>query len=289
MITNVHNEFIRREVRFGFTRLAALTTLVAVSISLAIPVNLIGNESRARGAASGDGSVTDDSIEARVTYDDAGDRSGCTWSPVTGVDPISGSTREMPTTRRMNGVDETLYERSCGTSHSLHWVRNDTTTRMAAHSQSRMSRLIPRLVFTTAPPADKMVVNVGTWFWVRKSLWRPVSVTAVIPTQAGPITVTTTATPTHLIYSPGDGSSPVTCRGPGIAWRRSYGDRARSNCMHTYRVASHTTSSHTYKARLSIQWAVTWTSNLGIGGRLPNVRLGLGSTVRVLELQALSR
>lgn len=241
-------------------------------------------------AGEGNGSSTEDSIEAQVRYDsDARDDPGCSWSPVTGVDPVSGTTRELPTTRVVKGRSWTLYERACGTRRSLHWVRSDTTDTMAASSQSRVRRLVPTLLVNTAPAADRMVVNVGSWFWVPAQLWRPVSVTAMIPTTAGPIIVTTTAVPTLLIYSPGDGGTPVTCRGPGLPWRRVFGDRAVSPCMHTYTRASHTRPSGRYAARLSVQWTVTWTSNLGVGGGLPPIRLGIGTKVRVVELQALSR
>jgi hypothetical protein len=101
--------------------------------------------------------------------------------------------------------------------------------------------------------------------------------------------VTTTATPTSLIYSPGDGNSAVTCKGPGTPWSRSRGDDDRSNCMYTYASASHTRTARTYAANTAIKWTVTWRSNLGIGGLLPSIRTGLTTPVRVLEMQALSR
>lgn len=264
--------------------------LLVVAVIATVVLAPGGGAPRALAGGDGDGSVNGESIEARVRYgDDSTDTPGCSWSPVTGVDPVSGTTREMPTVRRVGRVTETLFERSCGTAHSLHWVRNDMPRRVAGYSQQRVSRLIPSLLTRTAPPADKMVVNVGTWFWVPKAVWRPVSVTATIPTPAGPIIVTTTATPTLLVYLPGDGSPATTCRGPGLPWRHSYGDAATSTCMYTYRIASHTRSSGRFDARMSIQWTITWTSNLGVGGRLPNVRTGLGTKVRVLELQALTR
>lgn len=272
--------------------LARLRHSLAVTVLAIALVSGAGalDASPALAGADGGGSVDGDSIEARVSFDsDAADRPGCSWSPVTGVDPVSGSMREMPTIRRVGQVTETLYERSCGTAHSLHWVRDDTTQRMAAHSQQWVSRLIPSLITRTAPPADKMVVNVGTWFWVPRLLWKPVRVTATIPTQAGPIIVVTTATPTVLSYSPGDGSPESSCRGPGAPWNRSIGDSAVSPCMHTYAAASHRRPSGLYNARFTIHWEVRWTSNLGVGGRLPTVRIGLGLKVRVLELQALTR
>ena len=182
-----------------------------------------------------------------------------------------------------------LYVRRCPTNQSLHWIPQTTTSRVAQHSESKVSRLVNMLLIKTAPPSNKMVVNVGTWFWVPRSVWKTVSVTAYIPTSAGPITVTTTATPTSLIYSPGDGNSAVTCRGPGTPWSQSRGDNDTSNCMYTYTSASHTRQAGTYAANTAIKWTVTWRSNLGIGGLLPSIRTGLTTRVRVLEMQALSR
>ncbi|MEI8286987.1 MAG: hypothetical protein WCG15_06790, partial [Actinomycetes bacterium] len=95
-------------------------------------------------------------------------------------------------------------------------------------------------------------------------------------------------TPFALTYSPGDGHSPVTCRGPGEPWSTSLGDTARSSCMYTYRSASHTQPSRVYDNRMSVTWKVSWSSNLGIGGSLPNITVGLNSTARVFELQALA-
>jgi hypothetical protein len=172
---------------------------------------------------------------------------------------------------------------------SLHWIPQTTSSRVAQHSESKVSRLVNMLLIKTAPPSNKMVVNVGTWFWVPRSVWKSVSVTAYIPTSVGPITVTTTATPTSLIYSPGDGNSAVTCRGPGTPWSQSRGDNDTSNCMYTYTSASHTRQAGTYAANTAIKWTVTWRSNLGIGGLLPSIRTGLTTPVRVLEMQALSR
>lgn len=271
---------------------ALLVTVLVVSAPTVIVDAATGGSGRGNGggSGSGSGSSTEDTIEAEVRWNtNARDTPGCRWAPVTGVDPVSGTTRELPTTRVVKGESWTLYERACGTRRSLHWVRSKTTSTVATDSHSRVSRLVPTLLVKTAPDADQMVVHVGTWFWVPRQAWRPVSITAMIPTTAGPIIVTTTAIPTLLVYSPGDGNAPVVCRGPGLPWRRVLGDAAVSPCMHTYTRASHTRPGDRYSAKLSVQWTVTWTSNLGVGGALPPIRLGVGTDVRVVELQALSR
>ncbi|MFM9225393.1 MAG: hypothetical protein ACKOQ1_01985 [Actinomycetota bacterium] len=59
--------------------------------------------------------------------------------------------------------------------------------------------------------------------------------------------------------------------------------------MHTYRRPSHEDRDGLFDARFSVQWRLTYTSNFGLKGTLPNARFGLTRRVRVLELQALSR
>lgn len=263
--------------------LAVLVTIVAV------PGTLVMRTAPAHASGGGDGSVVGDSIEAQVRYDDPGDTgNGCSWTPSTGVDPLTGTTYERGVTRIRDGVREVLYERNCPDAHSLHWVRDDTAPRIAAHAESRVSRIVPALLARTAPPHDKMVVNVGTWFWVPSAVWKPISVTAFIVTPAGPITVTVTARPSRLLFSPGDGKPSASCRGPGTPWRRSIGDLARSACMYTYRRASHVSDSGEYRARMSVRWNVSWTSNLGVGSPLPSITTGFGLRAVVRELQALS-
>ena len=256
----------------------AICSIVALTAVVAAP-----NLERAHAAGSGSGSVDGESIVADVRYDAPPLGDDCTWEPVRGTPslPIRGT----------SPVEfETLYYRTCNDRvMSYHWIRSETTRRIAESSQSRVSRLVNALALRTAPPSDKMVVHVGTWFWVPRAAWKPVSVTAWIPTQAGPISVTTTATPRTLTYSPGDGNRPVSCPGPGRPWRRVDGDVRASSCMYTYTRASHRMPQRTYKASLSVTWSVTWRSSLGVGGRLPSITIGAPITARVLELQALSR
>lgn len=242
---------------------------------------------------SGGGSVDGDLINAEVRYGDAADRAGdgalCEWSQFSGVDPVAGKLREQTTTRVRNGIREVLYSRICGTSITQHWIPEQTTRRISESAENRATDVIPRLITQTAPPIDAQVVNVGTWFWVPRSLWKTVSVTAFVVTSTGTLTATVTATPTHLIYSPGDGTEPVVCEGPGAVWRSWMGDDASSPCMYTPRVASHVRASGTYKAKISVRWAITLKTNFGVRTRLPNAQFGLTHSARVLEMQALTR
>ena len=242
--------------------------------------------------ADGRATVEDDAITAEVRVGEVDDTHGavpCTWAQFTGVDPRTGRLTEDAVRRTRNKKSEVLYERLCGTSRTLHWIAEEVPKRVRYVAQDRARDLIPRLIFQTAPSLDQQVVTVGTWFWVSRVLWKPITVVASVPTSVGPVTIAVTATPTHLIYSPGDGNDATVCDGPGRPWMPLYGDRATSECMHTYNTPSHTRAKGTFPARMTVQWKVTWKSNLGASGRLPNVRLGIGRTARVLELQALTR
>jgi len=263
--------------------------LLALAIFLSGFVGLIHHPIEARAAGDGMGSATEDAIAAEVSFDKPPTIDPCSWRVVTSITATPGPSSGPITVRTRNGVQETLYARYCGSALTYHWISDTSSTQAAVQAKDRVSRLVPSLLARTAPSAGNMVVNVGTWFWVPRAVWKPFSVTAYIATSIGLIIVTTTATPTNVIFSPGDGNDPVSCRGPGTPWSPSNGDTDKSSCMYTYRKASHTRPSGVYKSNMAIEWKITWKSNLGIGGPLPSIRTGLNSNVRVLEMQALSR
>ena len=153
--------------------------------------------------ANGSGSLIGDNIEAQVSFDAPGTKDPCSWHVVTSITATPGPSSGPITVRSRNGVDDVLYVRRCPTSQSLHWIPQTTSSRVAQHSESKVSRLVNMLLIKTAPPSNKMVVNVGTWFWVPRSVWKSVSVTAYIPTSVGPISVTTTAIPTFTVDAQG--------------------------------------------------------------------------------------
>ena len=238
---------------------------------------------RVSAGATGDGSVSDNILTAEVRFDSPPTASACVWEPVSGVRPIT-------VTNGGESHTETLVYKACDDRIvSYHWVRNNAPGRVAESARSRVSRAINMLLVRTAPSMNNMVVNVGMWFWVPRSLWKPVSVTAWVATPLGPVSVTVTGKPHLLTYSPGDGNNSVRCVGPGQAWSVRHRDTDESSCMYTYGSASHTRRGGTFSASTSITWNVSWTSNLGIGGPLPNVRTSLPMTARVNEVQVLLR
>jgi hypothetical protein len=265
-------------------RSIAHTTTFLISFVAVLAVIPIHRPPVAFAGGSGSGSTDGENIEAQVRFDTPPASDGCTWEPVNGIDPLTVEASNATTTK------ETLFYKACDNKIvGYQWIRTDASTRVAQTAGSKVSQLVPTLLMRTAPPSDRMIVGVGSWFWVPRAAWKPISVTAWIVTTSGPISVTTTATPKNLIYSPGDGHASASCIGPGRPWSASFGDRRNTNCMYTYKSASHTQSVRTYNAKMSIQWKVTWQSSLGLRGTLPSITTGLPMKVRVRELQALSR
>lgn len=247
---------------------------------------------RALAESSGTGSVVGDNIEAEVSFGapPSTDGSSCEWRPALDITAGARPGSVAISVRTSSGIIESLYTRVCGNQMgTYHWIRNDAGPRVARVAKDRVSRLVPSLFVHTAPGPGRMVVNQPAWFWIPRTLWRPISVTAALPTTAGPITVTTTATPRTLTFSPGDGHRAVSCLGPGRRWSPSVPDGAASPCTYSYRSASHNRSTSRYDARVSVRWSISWRSNLGTSGTLPSIRTGLPMDVRVAELQALSR
>lgn len=235
-------------------------------------------------SGTGSGSTDGENIEAEVRFDAPPATDGCVWEAVNGIDPITVESSNAATAK------ETLFFKACDNKIvGYQWIRTDAPTRVAQSAGKKVSKLVPSLLMRTAPSSNRMVVGVATWFWMPRSLWKPISVTAWIQTPGGPVSVTTTATPNNLIYSPGDGRSSVSCTGPGRAWSASLGDRASTSCMYTYKSASHTQAVRNYNAKMSIQWKIAWRSSIGLRGTLPSITTGLPITVHVQEMQALAR
>lgn len=134
----------------------------------------------------------------------------------------------------------------------------------------------------TSPSAEgRLYVRIPTWMWIEESWWQPYEATAV----AGRVTSTVTARPTTSTWLMGDGRE-VTCTGPGTPWRAGLADDA-SDCQHTYRSSSATRPSGTYSLEATITLEVTWTSNSGAGGTLPEITRTSTIEVEVGEIQAI--
>jgi hypothetical protein len=215
----------------------------------------------------------------------------CEWSVSIPRDAKLGEGSEV--TKTVGSVTYRLYDYSCtvpASSTTFHWipeVSNETLSRQAA---SVMYDNVPAPWGNFAPPARRGVVNIDMWLWVNPAMWIPISVTAGVPTPAGYVYVTTTATPKKIIFDPGDGNlgtGKVECNGPGMMWLSQFGDYLPSTCMYKYTHSSAMHPSGLFPATFSVQWHVTWKSNIGAQGTIGDLTLDSSHQMLIREVQAL--
>ena len=235
-----------------------------------------------------DAGVDGDHIYAGVSYDSNSAFDRCEW-----VRPVTIQQQGVSAavaTREWQGLTWSLYECQDDGRVSFVWLPHVSTERVAESTRNVVRELIPVFTENFSPTPSRGVVKVPTWFWVNPLLWRPVSVTARVPTPRGILTVTTTATPDSLEFSPGDGiGDTVECDGPGLPWTPLLPDFIESECQYEYPIPSSVRSDGVFRARLDTVWQITWKTNLGASGRLPDVRLGATHQLRIRELQAVVR
>ena len=121
-------------------------------------------------------------------------------------------------------------------------------------------------------------IHLWTYVWVAE--WQPMARTV----DLRGVSATVTATPTALVFDPGDGASPVTCDGPGRPWTPADGSDppSRGGCGYMYRAV---TPNGPLTATTSIRWSVTWTSNVGAGGTFPVLTTQSASSFLVEQIQ----
>ena len=257
---------------------------------------------KAHAAESGSDSRTDDLVGAddrAVSADDNGTNEPdgeCSWRdasalPLTddawgGNDPAAG----------------TLLVRTCNGPESFLFVSNAAPSvpgvvppppppppNPAVLAQQAYTELAPpKPVAKRSPPEGNSDPQygglpytwVGIWTYVWSGEWQPLSRTVGLRG----VSATVTATPTALVFDPGDGSAPVTCEGPGRPWTEADGSAAPSAgaCGHMYRAV---TPNGPLTATTSIQWSVAWTSNVGAGGTFPALTTQTSSSFLVEQIQ----
>jgi hypothetical protein len=180
------------------------------------------------------------------------------------------------------------YRRRCTTADGT-IVSADIVWRPAVISASALasdawdvSRIpLPDIHLNPGEKRDQ-VVNVATWLWVDG--WTPVSASA----SAGGVTVTVTASPSHVEWDMGDGAV-VTCFGPGAAYdEHRPADEQSTDCSHTYTKSSASQPDESYRLEATSFWHVTWTSSNGQAGDLGVVGRTSSIRVRVAEIQAVN-
>ena len=220
-----------------------------------------------------------------------GSNDDCEWSVSIPRDAKLGEGSEV--TKTIGSVTYRLYDYSCtvpAASTTFHWIPEVSTAELGRQAAAVVYDNVPAPWGNFAPPARRGVVNLDMWLWVSPLLWVPISVTAGVPTPAGYVYVTTTATPKKILFNPGDGklgTGPVECNGPGMVWMSQFGDYLRSTCMYKYTHASSMHPSGVFPATFSVQWHITWKSNIGAHGTIGDLTLDSSHQMLIREVQGL--
>jgi hypothetical protein len=122
-------------------------------------------------------------------------------------------------------------------------------------------------------------VGLWTFWWTSPATWKMLTATA----SAAGFTATVTARPVQLIYDPGDGSSAVSCAGPGRPWTEADGDGPPTGGACAYQYTKVTGSPIT--PTQSIVWKITWTGTGGSAGEIPQLVTSTSGQLNVMQIQ----
>lgn len=158
-----------------------------------------------------------------------------------------------------------------------------TTPAQLADTAWKQLRLPLPQVATAPPRGAEGLVGLPEWFWVNNWSSHHNRV------QAGGVWAEVTARPTSVRIDPGAGQPPVTCPGPGTAYRRSRPAAGQeSDCSYTYQHSSAGLPGNAYRVTVSVSWAGSWVGSDGSGGALPTLTRSSTFTVQVAEGQTVT-
>jgi hypothetical protein len=131
-------------------------------------------------------------------------------------------------------------------------------------------------------PGTFGIVRIPTWFWVDPATWVPLSSSA----SAAGFVVTVTATPVRAEWDPGDGTAPLICAGPGVAWAPGMAESA-TDCAHSYTSSSADQPGADYPVQVTTTWEFTWTLNGADQGAFGTTTAATAFNFQVGEIQAI--
>ena len=212
------------------------------------------------------------------------DSSGCIWISAGEAQTFDSLT---VTEKVVNGIRYLLFYKSCPTSGQAVWIPELRPPSLGRNAADAVKQRLVSPTIGSAPSVDKGIVKVGMWLWTDPNQYRPVSITAWVPTLTGIAWATTTARPVRLVFLSGEpGSSPMSCQGPGRQWQPEFGDDLVSACMYTYQHSSGITATNVFAAKFSIVWSIRWRSNVAAGGSLGEFATSTDQAITVNEIQA---
>ena len=160
---------------------------------------------------------------------------------------------------------------------------------LSAWGQLKMPTPVPSRYPSGTLPQDGhpyTVVKANTWFWTDAATWQPVSKTVT----AGAVWGRATATTVTLSFTPGDGSAPVSCPGPGSEWKPTeqtwLAPVNAQGCSYKYdRSSRGVGGDDQVTAVYTITWNVTWAGSDGTSGVFNGMQTSMTSRFAVAEVQ----
>lgn len=128
----------------------------------------------------------------------------------------------------------------------------------------------------TSPDGVPQITGLKTWYWMDRSEWTPVTARAELPG----IWAEVTATPTKVVWTPGDGTAPITCTGPARPHPGT--DGATTDCGHVY------TDTASLTLRAAVTYTVTWRSSTGETGTQDAIVLTTNTPITIEERQVVT-
>lgn len=131
-------------------------------------------------------------------------------------------------------------------------------------------------------------VGLWTWFWTSSAAWANCGGTCTATARAGGNYATVTAKPVSLTLDPGDGAPAVSCAGPGVPWRSSYGNDVPSSdggCGYQYRTVTGPGYDQPVTAMQTITYQLTWTGSGNTSGTLTSRTTTTAGKLNVLQIQ----
>jgi hypothetical protein len=269
--------------------------------TLAVTVGILAGQTPAgalNGPEDGDvevgGASVGDTVGAYVQFGrpparlGAKDSSGCSWQLVDAIPDIELTFSNLSMIK--DGITYLLFVKTCGTTITGHWIPQTArpSRALGIAAAARLTRMLPKPTVGLQPPANLQTINIPTWYWTTPQTWRPISVTAWVPTGTGIAWATTTATPVRLRYHPGNGQPATQCAQRGTPQREAnrHLTGGPGSCTFTYTRGA-TPGDTTVQASLAIDWAISWTSNVSAGGQLNAQTTTTAIAVDIDEIQAL--
>lgn len=269
-------------------RRVALTPLVIVATLAALAPGALASEVGAGAYVDDDGSPTAEAADGSVTVGaggSAGDDDACAWHVL--IDDDTQVAVYGPNGERLYSETGRWFAEVCDGDNLLAPVGGTLVPEgglvdpAVLAERARRAVAIGSPAIHTSPDGDRrLYTQVPTWFWVDDTWWQPYTITVT----AGRVSTTLTATPRRAVWTAGDGGV-IPCEGPGIAWQPGMSDDA-TYCKYTYRHSSAGRPNGAYPLTVTIEFDVSWNSNVGVAGGLAGVTRTASREVQVGEIQA---